>query len=65
MELTCDDAIDNDADGKTDCADADCPRVGACEFVVLVPSLNKWGLITLLMFLFAAMAWTLQRRRAA
>ena len=31
----CDDGIDNDRDGRTDCTDDDCSRDGACEAVTV------------------------------
>jgi hypothetical protein len=31
VETTCDDDVDEDADGKTDCADLDCAKADACQ----------------------------------
>ena len=32
IELNCFDTIDNDGDGRTDCADLDCDGIGICEY---------------------------------
>lgn len=40
-EVTCDDNVDNDSDGDTDCADSDCAANAACDFD---PQLYLWEL---------------------
>ncbi len=41
-ETSCDDGIDNDGDGLTDCADPDCYGVGTCPVPLLEEGFGTW-----------------------
>ena len=61
-ELSCNDAIDNDADGNTDCFDSDCSEAPGCAGVRGVPTLSPPGRIALGVLLLGATYFAIRRR---
>ena len=60
-EMYCNDEVDNDCDGWTDCDDPDCPAP-PCD---RIPTVSEWGLIALALALLAGAKVYFGRRRLA